>query len=245
MTDVSRRALLAGGITLAGATVAGTIAATARRFGLLPPDAGGAYGIGETLNYAAHRVIGRHSLAREFPRDMISEKPFANETTAPSEAFTHSQSADFANWRLAVDGQVSRRLRLSLDDLRAMPTSSQITEIACEEGWSYVAEWTGTPLSNVLSAAGVKPSARFVVYYSMDPGWWDSIDIEEAMHSQTLVTWGMNGGTLPVPFGGPLRMRVPRQLGYKSIKYIHRLVVTDTLEGVSVGSGEYAWYAGI
>jgi DMSO/TMAO reductase YedYZ molybdopterin-dependent catalytic subunit len=144
-----------------------------------------------------------------------------------------------------LHGQVARSLRLSLADLRAMPVSSQITEVACEEGWSYIAEWTGTPLAAVLTAAGVRPSARYVVYYSSDPGWWDSIDIDEAMHPQTLLAWGMNGGELPVPFGGPVRMRVPRQLGYKSVKYVSRLLITDSLEGISLGSGQYAWYAGI
>ncbi|MEO7180193.1 MAG: molybdopterin-dependent oxidoreductase [Gemmatimonadaceae bacterium] len=176
---------------------------------------------------------------------MISAKPFANETSPSTEAFNRYQAANFANWRVIVHGQVARSLRLSRADLRAMPVSSQITEVVCEEGWSYVAEWTGTPLAAVLTAAGVRSSARYVVYYSSDPEWWDSIDIDEAMHPQTLLTWGMNGSDLPVPFGGPVRMRVPRQLGYKSVKYINRLLVTDSLEGISLGSGRYAWYAGI
>jgi DMSO/TMAO reductase YedYZ molybdopterin-dependent catalytic subunit len=245
MTDISRRWLLAGGALAAGAAVTGTLAAAGRRFGLVPPDSGGVYGLGETLNYAAHRVFGRHSLAREFPRAMISARPFANETSAPTEAFKRHQAENFANWRVLLHGQLARSLRLSLADLRAMPVSSQITEVICEEGWSYIAEWTGTPLSAVLTAAGVRPSARYVVYYSSDPEWWDSIDIDEAMHPQTLLTWGMNGSDLPVPFGGPVRMRVPRQVGYKSVKYISRLLITDSLEGISLGSGRYAWYAGV
>jgi DMSO/TMAO reductase YedYZ molybdopterin-dependent catalytic subunit len=85
----------------------------------------------------------------------------------------------------------------------------------------------------------------------MQEGWWESIDIDEAMHPQTLVTYGMNGGELPVGFGGPLRLRVPRQLGYKSVKYLTSLTVTDSLKpfGKGLGSsspeGGYAWYAGI
>ena len=106
-------------------------------------------------------------------------------------------------------------------------------------------------MSTVLSAIGLRPTARYVVYYSSDPEWWESIDIDEAMHPQTLLAWGMNGGDLPVPFGGPLRMRVPRQLGYKSVKFINRLVVADSLEDFGDGTGQsavnkgYAWYAGI
>ena len=118
-----------------------------------------------------------------------------------------------------------------------MGVRSQITEVTCEEGWSYVAEWTGTPLSAVLESSGVRPTARYLVYYSTDPEWWESIDIDEALHPQTLLAWGMNGSALPVSFGGPLRLRVPRQLGYKSVKFVDRLVLTDTLDGFGNGTG--------
>ncbi|MEP7066519.1 MAG: molybdopterin-dependent oxidoreductase [Gemmatimonadota bacterium] len=251
MSNVSRRTLLAGGV-VAGVAAAGVgLAAIGRRFGLVPPDAGGIYGPGETLSYAAHRLLGRNSLALEFPRSMISARPFANAITTPTDDFERHRAESFVNWRLVVDGHVSRPASLSLSELRAMQARSQITEVTCEEGWSYVAEWTGTPLAGILSTLGVRPTARYVVYYSSDPEWWESIDLDEAMHPQTLVTWGMNGADLPVPFGGPLRLRVPRQLGYKSVKFINRLVVTDSLDGFGNGMGQsaandgYAWYAGI
>jgi DMSO/TMAO reductase YedYZ molybdopterin-dependent catalytic subunit len=128
---------------------------------------------------------------------------------------------------------------------------SQITEVVCEEGWSYVAEWIGTPLSEVLNEVGVLPRARYVAYVSTEKYMWDSLDLDEAHHPQTLLTWGMNDGDLPVGFGGPLRMRVPRQLGYKSVKYITHLTVTDSMKGFGKGLGSvnpefgYAWYAGI
>jgi DMSO/TMAO reductase YedYZ molybdopterin-dependent catalytic subunit len=121
----------------------------------------------------------------------------------------------------------------------------------CEEGWSYIAEWIGTPLAEVLHEAGILPQARYVVYFTTDSDWWESIDMADALHPQTFVTWGMNGGDLPVAFGGPLRMRVPRQLGYKSLKYMTRLTVTDSLKGFGKGLGSsepeygYSWYAGI
>jgi len=247
MNRISRRSLLVGGIVAAGAA----LNAAGRRFGLVPPDRDGIYGPGETLSYAAHRVFGRAALAREFPRSMISSKPFANGIAPPTDEFKRHEASNFVNWRLAVDGHVTRPASLSLAQLRAMEVRSQITEVTCEEGWSYVAEWTGTPLSTVLNSIGVRPTARYVVYFSSDPEWWESIDIDEALHPQTLVAWGMNGGDLPVPFGGPLRLRVPRQLGYKSVKSIDRLVVTDSLEGFGDGSGQSAvnkgdaWYAGI
>jgi DMSO/TMAO reductase YedYZ molybdopterin-dependent catalytic subunit len=247
MSTLTRRSLLVGGIVAVG----GALEAAARRFGLVPPDSGGFYGPGATLTYAAHRVFGRNAQAREFPRGLISAKPFANAFPPPTDAFKRHQSANFTTWRLQVEGLVSQRRAFSLNELRAMDVRSQITEVACEEGWSYIAEWTGTPLAAVLQAVGVGPDARYIFYYSSDPDYWESIDIDEAMHAQTLVTWGMNGADLPVPFGGPLRLRVPRQLGYKSVKFLDRIVVADTLKGVGNGLGQsapndgYAWYAGI
>jgi DMSO/TMAO reductase YedYZ molybdopterin-dependent catalytic subunit len=250
MTTLSRRALLAAAVAAAGGSFA-VAAARLGRFGLVPPDAASIYGPGETLTYAAHRLFGRHAMAREFPRQMISAKPFANAVRPRNEAFLSHQAAGFTTWRVAVDGLVARPMSLSLADLRAMAVGRQITELSCEEGWSYIAEWIGTPLGSVLDAASVKPEARYVVYQSHDDNAWDSVDIDEARHPQTLLAWGMNGGDLPVPFGGPIRMRVPRQLGYKSTKYVNRLVVTESLDGFGTGKGSadaeagYSWYAGI
>jgi DMSO/TMAO reductase YedYZ molybdopterin-dependent catalytic subunit len=252
MSKISRRKLITTGIAatagLAGLTVADRLA---HSYGLIPPDHGGLYGPGETLTYAAQRLLTRHSLAREFPRSMISKSPFANATAPPNDMFKRLEASGFSDWRLSVDGMVERPGLFSLSDLKGLPMRSQITEVACEEGWSYIAEWIGTPLAEVLNAVGPLPQARYVAYFSIDSEWWDSIDMGDALHPQTLLTWGFNDGDLPVAFGGPLRMRVPRQLGYKSVKYITRLTVTDSLKrfGKGLGSaapeGGYAWYAGI
>ncbi len=252
MSNISRRKLITTGL-VATAGVAGLAAAgpLARRFGLIPPDSNGVWGPGETLTYAAQRLLTTHSLAREFPRSMISEKPFGNETAPPSDEFKRHQAAGFADWRLSVDGMVSHPASLSLSDLKSLPVHSQITEVVCEEGWSYIAEWIGTPLVNVLDAVGVLPQARYIVYFSIEPDWWESIDMADALHPQTFLTMGMNDGDLPVRFGGPLRLRVPRQLGYKSVKYITRITATDSLKRFGKGLGSaspeagYAWYAGI
>jgi len=252
MSKVSRRKFVTAGL-VATAGISGLAAAAklAQRYGLVPPDSGGIYGPGETLTYAAQRLLMRHSLAREFPRSLISKTPFANEMPPLNDAFKRLQAGGFADWRLSVDGMVARPMSLSLSDLKSLPVRSQITEVVCEEGWSYIAEWIGTPLLDVLNAAGVLPQARYVVYFSIDPDWWESIDMADARHPQTLLTWAMNDGDLPVGFGGPLRLRVPRQLGYKNVKFITRLTVTDSLKsfGKGLGSaapeGGYAWYAGI
>jgi DMSO/TMAO reductase YedYZ molybdopterin-dependent catalytic subunit len=253
VSNISRRKLITGGLAVtavgaSGLAVAGRIA---QRYGLIPPDHGGIFGVGETLTYAAQRVLTRHSLAREFPRSHISKTPFANGAPPKDEAFLRLQSNSFADWRLAVDGMVSRPASFSLADLKTYPSHSQITHLACEEGWSYIAEWIGVPLSHVLNLVGVLPQARYVVYFSLQGDWWDSIDMADALHPQTLLTYAMNGAELPVGFGGPLRLRVPRQLGYKNVKYITRLTVTDSLKRFGKGLGSaspeagYAWYAGI
>lgn len=252
MNRVTRRKLISSGLAAAAGASGLTVAARlADRYGLIPPDHGGLYGLGETLTYASQRLLTRHSLAREFPRSQISKAPFANGRPPAEESFQRLQAGGFLDWRLSVDGMVARPASFSIEELRRQPARSQITHLACEEGWSFIAEWIGVPLSHVLEVAGILPQAKYVVYFSIQDYWWDSIDMADALHPQTLVTYGMNGGKLPVGHGGPLRLRVPRQLGYKSVKYITRLTVTDTLKGFGKGLGSsapeggYAWYAGI
>jgi DMSO/TMAO reductase YedYZ molybdopterin-dependent catalytic subunit len=252
MNKISRRRLITAGLVgAAGATGLAIAANLAERYGFIPPDAGVLYGPGETLTYAAQRLLSRHSIAREFARSEISKDPFANEVDPLGIEFQRLRDAAFVEWRLAVDGMVARPMSLSLAELESFPQSAQITFIACEEGWSYIAEWKGVPLAHVLNLVGALPQARYVVYRSIQPDWWDSIDMSDALHPQTLLTLAMNGGELPVPFGGPLRLRVPRQLGYKNVKYVTSLTVTDSLKrfgkglGSSAPEGGYAWYAGI
>jgi DMSO/TMAO reductase YedYZ molybdopterin-dependent catalytic subunit len=160
---------------------------------------------------------------------------------------------NFAGWRLVIDGLVARPLSWSLSELKRLPASSQITHQACEEGWSFIAQWTGVSLSYVLNLVGVSNRGRFVVFYpfDFDINFWDSLDMADAFHPQTLLAYGMNGGELPTRHGAPLRLRVPRQLGYKSVKYLSRISVVDTLRNIGSGLGSaspdygYSWYAGI
>jgi DMSO/TMAO reductase YedYZ molybdopterin-dependent catalytic subunit len=252
MSKFPRRKFITTGLAVtAGASGLAVASRLAQRYGLVPPDSGGLYGPGETLTYGAQRLLTRHSLAREFASGQISKPPFANEVAPLGEAFNRMQETGFTGWRLDIDGMVARPASFSVAELKGLPARSQITHLACEEGWSYIAEWTGVPLSHILGLVGTLPQARYVVYRSIQSDWWESIDMADASHPQTLVAYGMNGGELPVAFGGPLRLRVPRQLGYKSVKYITRLTVTDNLKpfGKGLGSaspeGGYAWYAGI
>jgi DMSO/TMAO reductase YedYZ molybdopterin-dependent catalytic subunit len=252
MTDLSRRKVIIAGLAAtAGVAGLGVAARLAEKYGLIPPDHGGIYGPGETLTYTAQRLLTRHSLAREFSPSQISKRPLANEIPPPSDNFKRLQAGGFVDWRLSVDGLVDRPTSFPLAQLKSYPSHSHITELACEEGWSYIAEWIGVPLSYVLNLVEIRPHARYVVYFSIDPDWWESMDMADALHPQTFLAYGMNGDDLPVGNGGPLRMRLPRQLGYKNVKFITRLTVTDSLQGFGKGLGSaapeagYAWYAGI
>ncbi|MBV8817601.1 MAG: molybdopterin-dependent oxidoreductase, partial [Acidobacteriaceae bacterium] len=241
MNKLTRRKLITAG-AVAAVAPAGVVAGgnILKRYGLLPPDCGSLYGAGATLTYASQRLLMRHSSAREFSPDQISKEPFANPVGRLGKEFQSLKDGGFADWRLSVDGLVERPASFSLHELKGFPMRSQITHLACEEGWSYIAQWTGVPLSHILSLVGPSSRARYVVYRSFQKGWWDSLDMEDAMHEQTIVAVGMNGGELPVPFGGPLRMRVPRQLVYKSVKFLTSLTVTDDMKSFGKGLGAAA-----
>jgi DMSO/TMAO reductase YedYZ molybdopterin-dependent catalytic subunit len=238
LRDPSRRKLITRGLA-ATAGVSGLVVAArlADHYGLIPPDGSGIYGPGETLTFAAQRLLAPHALAREFSHSQISSPPHQNGKPPQDAEFQLHQAVGFADWRLAVDGLVARPASFSIGELKSFPSRSQITQIACEEGWTYIAEWTGVPLSHILHVVGAMPQARYVVYFSIQRNWWDSVDMNDALHPQTLVTYAMNGAELSAGFGGPLRLRVPRQLGYKSVKHINRLTVTDSLKGFGKGKG--------
>lgn len=224
----------------------------------LPPTYGHLLRLGDNLTYAAHRaVLPAQALAREYARVDISSFP-AIGTVNPGdpahplyamhgERYAALRSADFRTYRLAIGGRVATPGTFSLADLQGFPSRTQITRHTCEEGWSAIAEWTGVPLWRVLRAAGTLPSARFVQFHTFD-GWSDGIDMVDALHPQTLLAWGMNGKPLPVPHGGPLRLRVERQVGYKSLKFLDRIEVTDRFvdhgPAGNIQNG-WAWYAGI
>jgi len=249
---ISRRKLVTKGLAAAaGASGLGLAGVRAERYGLIPPDHGGIYGVGETLTYAAQRLLmSQHSLAREFRRDQISKVAPVNGDPPANAVYQRLLAGGFENWRLTIDGLVARPSSLSLADLKSYPARTQITHQACEEGWSFIAEWTGVPLADVLTRSGVSARAKYVVFFPFDES-WDSLDMPDAWHPQTLLAYGMNGQEIPTAHGAPLRLRVARQLGYKSVKYLSRIVVTDSLKDIGEGLGSispevgYSWYAGI
>jgi DMSO/TMAO reductase YedYZ molybdopterin-dependent catalytic subunit len=250
---LTRRKLITSGLTaVAGASGLGVAAVFAKRYGLIPPDHGGIFGAGETLTYEAQRLLmSHHSLAREFNRSQISKVAPINGKPPENETYQRLLAGGFQDWRLTVDGLVARPSSFSLAELKRFPSRSQVTHQACEEGWSFIAEWTGVPLSTILNFVGVSGHARYVVYFSIDAAWWDSLDMPDAWHPQTFLAYGMNDQELPTGHGAPVRMKVARQLGYKSVKYLSHITVTDTMKNIGDGQGSaspgtgYSWYAGI
>jgi DMSO/TMAO reductase YedYZ molybdopterin-dependent catalytic subunit len=250
---ITRRKLITTGLaTAAGLAGVTTAAKIADRYGFIPPDHRGIFGAGETLTYAAQRILmSRHSMAREFSRAEISKVTPVNGKHPQTDAYQRLLAGGFADWKLTIDGLVSRPTSFSLADLKRFPAYTQITHQACEEGWSFIAEWKGVRLSDVLNAVGIAPQAKWVFYISIDKDWWDSIDVPDAMHPQTFLAFGMNGQEIPLDHGAPIRLRVPRQLGYKSVKFVNHITVTDTMKGIGDGLGSaspaagYSWYAGI
>jgi DMSO/TMAO reductase YedYZ molybdopterin-dependent catalytic subunit len=213
------------------------------------------------LTYRTQRLLMGDALAPEYGPGDIRQGMHPNGTVNPADQDYQALAAGgFADWRLEVTGAVDNPVAWRLDELRAMPARTQITRHDCVEGWSCIAKWTGVPLATVLAAARPKPSARFVVFHCMDTierslsglvKYYESIDMRDALHPQTILAYGCNDVPLPVANGAPLRVRVERQLGYKMAKYLHRIEVVATLDGLGKGGGSYwadrgyEWYAGI
>ena len=209
-------------------------------------------------NRGFHNLLGRRtSLAREFDKADISPSFRGNGTQMPAGLDYASHLAkNFIDWRLKVSGLVENPLSLSLAEIEALPQRTQITRHDCVEGWSAIGEWTGPQLKHVLDLAKLKPEARFIVFVCADhygpETYYESVDLVDAFHPQTIVAHMLNGEKLPVKNGAPLRMRIERQLGYKHAKYVNEIVAVASLSDIRGGKGGYwedntgyQWYAGI
>jgi len=238
------------------ATLLGGLAAGCTKVAESGPG-GRLLGAVEDWNRTVHRALGkRTALAREFAPDAISPDFRGNGTRDPgTPEYAAHFAAGFADWRLEIDGLVGRPLSLSLDQLKALPQRTQITRHDCVEGWSAIGQWTGVPLAHLLRLAGLHTDARYIVFHCADMlsggRYYESIDLIDAFHPQTIVAHALNGEPLPVKNGAPLRMRIERQLGYKHAKYLERIEAVASLAGIGGGQGGYwedrgyQWYAGI
>ncbi|MGH8252245.1 MAG: molybdopterin-dependent oxidoreductase [Steroidobacteraceae bacterium] len=249
---LSRRRLLAG----LGLAVAVPVLSACDRLGQSPAFRK-FLASGEWLSYRVHRTIGRSALATEYPESQLSPVFRTNGNTRPkSEEYLRHASEGFAGWRLVIDGLVDAPQSLSLASLRRMSSRTQITRHDCVEGWSAIGQWTGVPLRALLEQAQLKPEARFIVFHCADDfagtPYYESIDLVDAFHPQTILAYAMNGKDLPMGNGAPLRLRVERQLGYKHAKFVMRVEAVRSLAEIGRGrggywedQGDYDWYAGI
>lgn len=259
--SMSRRELLR---LAAGTAVSSAVAGCKVLDGLSDPDnpVRAYMARANALTHAAQRgLLDRDALAQEFSWYDIRQPQRPNGVTNPQDAdYLAHVAAGFMDYRLEVTGLVARPLSLSMTALRNMPSRTQITRHDCVEGWSCIAQWTGVPLSAVLSRAGLQPKARYVVLHCFDTiehslsgavKYYETIDLVDAMHPQTILAYGMSGARLPVANGAPLRLRVERQLGYKMAKYLRAIEIVDDFSAIGRGRGGYwedrgyEWYAGI
>ena len=254
--DLSRRGLIA-----TGAALGGLMASGCDRISQAPSVVDFLSGAEGLTRRGQRLLLAAQPLAREFQAKDISPTFKPNGSIHPGgEAYAAMLASGFADWRLKVFGLVQHPLSLSLAQLEALRARTQITRHDCVEGWSAIGQWTGVPLGAVLHAAGLAPNARYIVFRCADQleagargsgFYYESIDLFDAFHPQTILAYALNGRPLDVAHGAPLRLRVERQLGYKQAKYLIGVEAVDRLDGIEGGKGGfwedrgYEWYAGI
>ena len=252
----TRRAVIGAGSAAAASLVAGcdpiSNSPTLRPF----------LDFGQSMSlYAQRLLLASQPLVREYTEADISPEFPPNGTERPnSMAYFQMMLTNFAEFRLTVDGLVKKPLSLTLDEVKTQPARTQITMHNCDEGWSAIGQWTGVPLAHLLQTAELMPQARFVVFHCLDEMvrtpdgsgfYYESLDLFDALHPQTILAYGMNGKALPVRHGAPLRLRVERQIGYKNAKFVNRIEAVDHLNHINGGRGGfwpdrgYQWYAGL
>jgi DMSO/TMAO reductase YedYZ molybdopterin-dependent catalytic subunit len=253
MSDLITRRALVGGLAAAGTLLTGC----GRLDGNSPFRQALDAADGFTL-HAQRLILSERSLVRELPVSQISKTFPMNGTAMPKGGYYQRiLDTNFRDWKLRVHGLVDRPLSLTLAELQLLPARTQVTLHQCDEGWSAVAQWTGVQLARVLALSGLGKTARYVVFHCLDKldldgeYYYESVDLLDALHPQTILAYGMNGKPLPVGNGAPLRLRVERQIGYKNAKYIDRIEVVDSLKSIGKGRGGWwedfdhaVWYAG-
>lgn len=198
----------------------------------------------ESLNRGVQRLFGRTAMAREFSKADISPSFRLNGSVDPPDAdYKAHVAAGFADWKLIVDGLVERPLALTLAELRALPARTQITRHDCVEGWSCIGEWTGVKMSALATLAGLKPATKHVVLHCADTlggaKYYETLDLVDVWHPQTILAYEMNGAPLTVPHGAPIRLRAERHIGYKQAKFVMRLEAVDSFAHIAGGQGGY------
>jgi DMSO/TMAO reductase YedYZ molybdopterin-dependent catalytic subunit len=218
----------------------------------------------EHLNRSIAKVVApRSAMAQEFGERDVAQTFRGNGTLSPSDDdYVALRNGGFADYRLQVGGLVAKPVELTLAQLRALPSRTQITRHDCVEGWSCIGKWKGVQLGPILDRVQPRPEAKFVVFRCFDSmdgpslddrdsRYYESIDLDDAHHVQTILAYELNDKPLPVSNGAPLRCRVERQLGYKQAKYIRAIELVESFAAIRGGKGGYwedegyEWYGGI
>ena len=252
MALVSRRALLRG------LAATGTVLAGCGRLDDKTPFRQ-ILGASDAFTMHAQRLLlARRPLVPEYSLSQLSAMfPVNGTSTPPGDYYKRLVDGEFRDWKLTVHGLVDRPLALTLAQLKSLPARTQITLHNCDEGWSAIGQWTGVQLARVLALSGLRPTARYVVFHCLDRinldgnYYYESLDLADALHPQTILAYGMNDKPLPIGHGAPLRLRVELQIGYKNAKYVDRIEVVDRLNAIGKGRGGWwedfdhaVWYAG-
>ena len=229
-------------------------------------------GLGSRLTWEAQKALPADQLAEEYPASAITKFFKPNGSIDPKDpAYKALVAEKFASYSMPVGGLVESPRSFTLADLKGMPVTSQITRHDCVEGWSCIGRWTGVLLREILDQVRPKPEANYVVFHCFDryatdyttdtpqagmdpsdsPVFYGSIDMREARQPQTLIAYGFDDAELPVEHGAPLRLKLPRQLGYKNTKYIKSIDLVASFKDLGQGKGGYwedqgyEWYGGI
>jgi DMSO/TMAO reductase YedYZ molybdopterin-dependent catalytic subunit len=250
--NITRRAML-GGVAAAGTVLSGCGRIDSKTPAPQLLDLADGF-----TRHMQRLLLSGRPLVRELPAAQISPSfPITGTSMPPGETYRGLLDGGFREWSLRIGGLVDRPIALSLAELQALPARTQVTLHQCDEGWSAVAQWTGVQLSRLLELSGLKKNARYCVFHCLDLApldgnyYYESLDLLDAMHPQTILAYGMNGKPLPVEHGAPLRLRVELQIGYKNAKYVDRIEVVESLQPIGKGRGGWwedfdhaIWYAG-
>jgi DMSO/TMAO reductase YedYZ molybdopterin-dependent catalytic subunit len=177
---------------------------------------------------------------------------FSDSLVVPFERFPYNgydvidPEVDLDNWTLTVEGAVSRPGEYKLEQVQALPRISQNTRHVCVEGWDVIGNFGGARVSDFLKLAGADESARYLEVECADD-YFESLDMQSALHPQSLLCYEMYGKPLDRGHGAPLRLQMPTKLGYKQAKYLTKLRVTSVLKpqrGYWEDQG-YSWFGGL
>jgi DMSO/TMAO reductase YedYZ molybdopterin-dependent catalytic subunit len=233
---IDRREFLASG----GAVLAAFLAAC---------DSHGPESAQKVLDYAKEKNIGlesaifRHT-SMDSPRG--SAKLAGNKFPAYfiSDTVPIWNTAERGTWALEVGGVVKNPMKLTLDQLTKLKSTTERVDHFCVEGWNAVSVKTGVRLSDLAQLADVSPDARYVDFESFDDDYHESWDLASAMHPQTLIVYGQDGHLLPAQWGAPARVYSPVKLGYKNTKYLTRIMFLPNRTGGYWSDQGYEWYGG-